>query len=669
MAGRGGADTGSRTHRAKLPDHEGLRRRDLLTSLLAVSGLIGVGTAEAAPASLGEAPMLSSLVSAGKLAPVHERLPATPLVVTPTERVGRYGGSWRTALLGSSDANWILWSIGYASLVRWTPDWSGITPDVARAVEVSEDGRTYVFRLREGMRWSDGHAFTSHDVMFWYEDVLLDKRLSPTVPRWLTAAGKPVQVEAPDPATVVFTFAQPNGMFLSNLCVLNTTGALGQDILSNSPRHYLEQFHGRYNSRADEQAHAAGFSSWTELYQSKVSHPSRWRNTDLPVLTPWMISEPYSGGTRVTARRNPYFYKVDTAGNQLPYLDEVTYSVVEDLQVMVLRAIQGDLDLHYNGLNTSNVRQILFDHRVSGGYRFFATQPAWSNTMLININQTHRDPVKRAVFDNKDFRIGLSYAMNRMEIIEAIYFRQGEPWQAAPRPNTRLYDERFAKQYTEYDSARANLHLDRAGLSRRDNDGWRLMPDGRRLEIIFEVCDFYSTHVDTMPFLQRHWTDVGVYMQYRSVTRTLLYTHLTSNNFDATTWIGGGGLDQLTLNDPKWYFPQAIDSSYAPAWAQWYMSPSRPAAEKPPPEVLHDIELYRQVTMTPDPTRQDELMRQILESAANQFRVIGTSLEPDRYGIVRNEFRNAPASIPMTFLYSGIGPANPEQFFHAEDTA
>jgi peptide/nickel transport system substrate-binding protein len=668
MAKRGG--TAFRLPSRADPGGSVLRRRDvLLASLLAASGLTGSDSAHAQTTAFAEAPELAARVKAGTLPPVHERLPVVPLAVTPTERVGKYGGAWRTALLGSSDAAWIIWSIGYASLVRWTPDWSGITPDVARAVEVSPDGRIYTFRLRQGMRWSDGHPFTARDIMFWYEDVLLNKSLSPSVPRWLSAGGKPVDVQAPDQATIVFTFAQPNGMFLSNLCVLNTTGALGQDILANSPRHYLEQFHIKYNPQAEADARAAGFSTWAELYQSKVAHPSRWRNTELPALTPWVIAEPYSSGTRVVARRNPYFYKVDPAGNQLPYLDEVVYTVVEDLQVMVLQAIQGDLDLHYNGLNTSNVRQILFDHRASGGYRFFTTQPAWSNTMLINVNQTHRDPGKRAVFDNKDFRIGLSYAINRKEIIEAIYFEQGEPWQAAPRPNTRLYNERFAKQYTEYDPARANAHLDRAGLSRRDGGGWRLLPDGRRLAIIFEVCDFYSTHVDTMPFLQRYWNAVGIYMLYRSVTRTLLYTHLTNNDFDATTWIGGGGLDQLTINDPKWYFPQAIDSSYAPAWAQWYMSPSRPAAEKPPAEILQQIELYRQMTLTPDPARQDDIMRQIIESAADQFRVIGTSLEPDRYGIVRNEFRNAPSMIPMTFLYSGIGPANPEQFFHAEDVA
>jgi peptide/nickel transport system substrate-binding protein len=637
-----------------------LPRRAVLCGLASSAALVVV-PALAAP--YAEAPELAARVAAGALPPVAERLPQNPLIVTPTERVGRYGGTWRTALVGSSEANWILWSIGYSSLVRWLPDWSGITPDVAESVERSHDGRTFTFRLRAGMRWSDGHPFTSRDIMFWYEDVLLDKRLSPSIPRWLTSGGKPVRVEAPDPQTVVFAFAEPNGLFLTNLCVLSTTGALAADILANSPRHYLETLHPKYSSSAEDNARRAGFHSWSELYQSKVAHPNRWRNAALPVVTPWVIAEPYDGRTRVTARRNPYFYKVDPAGQQLPYLDEVAYTVVEDPQVLLLKAISGELDLHYTSLNTADMRQVLYDNRAGGKYRFFATAPAWSNTMLISLNQTHRDPVKRALFDDRNVRIALSHAMNRNEIIEAIYYEQGEPWQGAPRPGTKLYDERFAKQYTEYDPERANGLLDRAGLERRDRAGFRLMPDGRRLSITFEVGDFFPTHVDTMPFLQRHWKAVGVEMQYRAVDRILLYTHLTTNDLDATTWIGGGGYDQLTLNDPKWYFPQAIDSGYAPAWAQWYMGPRRPAAQEPPPEIRRQIELYRQIAVTADTEQQLELMRKILASAAEQFRVIGTSLEPDRYGIVRDNLRNAPVRIPMTFLYSGIGPANPEQFF------
>jgi len=638
-----------------------LSRRHALGLLAAASvAAAGARPARAAPR---EVPSLAPLVAKSTLPPVGQRLPENPLVVQPTDKPGAYGGTWRTALLGSSDANWLIWSIGYASLVRWTPDWKGVTPDVAESYTVDPESRVFTFKLRRGMRWSDGHAFTSNDIMFWYQDVLLNKDLTPSPPAFLVSGGQTVVVEAPDPETVVFRFASSNGMFLQRLAISNTASAVAFDILANSPRHYLEKFHIKYNPDANKLAKQAGFSTWVELYNSKANHPDRWRGTDLPVMDPWILTTPYTGNTtQVVARRNPYFYKVDTEGNQLPYIDQVTYVIVQDPQALLLKVINGEIDLHYEGINTLDMRPTLYDNRAKGHYEFFATVPAWSNTMLINLNQTHPDPIKRQIFGNKDFRIGLSYAMNRQEIIDVVYVGQGQPWQGAPRPNTDLYNERFAKQYTEYDVARANRHLDAAGLSKRAPDGMRLGPNGKPVEITLEIGSSFTTHIDSMDLLKKYWHAVGITLEYRVVDSSLLYTRLQNNQLDGTTWVGGGGYDQLTLLDPKWYFPQHVESGFAPAWAQWYLNPHSKVAEEPPPEVKEQIALYNQVQSTADPKKQRAFMAKILDLAADQFRVIGTSLEPDRYGIRGISMDNTPKSIPLTVFYSGIGPANPEQF-------
>jgi peptide/nickel transport system substrate-binding protein len=641
-----------------------LSRRQALALLTAAPAVVAVATHAAQAAPPREVPSLAPLVAKGNLPPVAQRLPGNPLVVQATDKPGAYGGTWRSALMGSSDANWLIWTIGYASLVRWTPDWKGVTPDVAESYTVDPDSRVFTFKLRRGMRWSDGHPFTSNDIMFWYQDVLLHKQLTPSPPAFLTSSGKTVVVvEAPDPETVVFRFADSNGMFLQRLAISNTASAVAFDILANSPRHYLEKFHIKYNPDADRLAKQAGFNNWVELYNSKANHPDRWRGTELPVLTPWMLATPYSGNaTEVVARRNPYFYKVDTDGNQLPYIDEVTYVIVQDPQALLLKVINGEIDLHYNNINTIDMRPTLYDNRDKGNYVFFATVPAWSNTMLINLNQTHPDSVKRQIYGNKDFRIGLSYAMNRKEIIEVIYVGQGEPWQGAPRPNTDLYNERFAKQYTEYDPKQANAYLDKVGMTKRGPDGMRLGPDGKPFVITLEIGDFFTTHIDSMDLLKKYWHAVGITLEYRVVDRSLLYTRMQANQLDGTTWIGGGGYDQLTLLDPKWYFPQHVESAFAPAWAQWYLNPHAKNAEEPPDEIKQQITLYDQVQRTADPAKQREYMAKILDLAADQFRVIGTSLEPDRYGIRGEKMDNTPKSIPLTVFYSGIGPANPEQF-------
>src|SRR5690606_29939067 len=130
--------------------------------------------------SFGQAPGLAEKVASGELPPAEERLPTSPMVVDVVERIGEYGGTWRTGLLGGQDGAWQVRTLGYENLLRWTPEWDGWIPNVAKSYEVSEDSREFTFHLREGMRWSDGHPFTADDIMFWYEDVFLNPELTPT---------------------------------------------------------------------------------------------------------------------------------------------------------------------------------------------------------------------------------------------------------------------------------------------------------------------------------------------------------------------------------------------------------------------------------------------------------------------------------------------------------
>src|SRR5690606_2333133 len=129
--------------------------------------------APAQSAAYQQSPVLDPLVESGALPPVEERLPAKPEVITPVHEIGTYGGTVRRGLRGSSDHNNILRFIGPQGLVRWNPTYTEVIPNVAESVEVSEDGSTFVFRLREGMKWSDGHPFTAEDILFNMENTVL----------------------------------------------------------------------------------------------------------------------------------------------------------------------------------------------------------------------------------------------------------------------------------------------------------------------------------------------------------------------------------------------------------------------------------------------------------------------------------------------------------------
>ncbi len=619
-----------------------------------------LGAANAQPAAYNEAPQLIERVAAGELPSVEERLPANPMVVPVIERIGEYGGEWRWGLIGSESP--FVRMLAYENLVRWNPEWTEVIPDVAESFEASEDATAFTFKLREGMKWSDGQPFTAADVVFWYEDVLMDEELSPAQ-SGLFLGVELAAVEAPDDTTVIFRFAEPNGLFLQRLA---TPDGMAPTIF---PRHYLEQFHHKYNEGIGSLVEEAGAADWPGFWEGRVGgiHSlSRWQDPERPTLHAWTLSSALGEGTRAVAERNPYYWKVDPEGNQLPYLNRMVLEQFGDVEVLLLRAMGGDIDMQDRHFATLSNKAVLADNMERGNYRFFDTIPADMNEMIIALNLTHNDPVMREIFQNKDFRIGLSHAIDRQEIIDLVYVGQGEPHQAAPRPESEFYNERLAKQYTEYSVELANEHLDSAGYTERDAQGFRLGPDGRRISFGIEVTPAYRpAQIDALELVQLYWRAVGIDMQIRSQERSLLYTRKGANEHDAVVWGGDGGLDVIL--EPRWYFPYSDESNFAQAWQTWFGNPEGINAltqpEEPPPATRQQMELYNAIRATGDLEQQAELMREILEIAADEFYAIGISLPTQGYGIVKNNFHNVPAVMPNAWLYPHPAPTNPEQYF------
>ena len=286
---------------------------------------VGKGAAPSAPKGK-EAPMLASRVKAGDLPPIGERLPPTPLVVPPVERTGTYGGEWRTMLVGLTDTAWIGGAIDHENLVSPDREFTGkVLPNLAEAFEADEAGTVFIFTLRKGVRWSDGELFTVDDVAFAYNQVLSNREITPVHPDWASAGGRsggaPATLEVVDEQVLRFVFDEPNGLFLQYL----TMGS-GLDLVRYA-RHHFEQFHKRFNSRVDQLAKDGDFASWVEMLMSRAD---KWQQVGVPVLTPWMTERPLGTGTgtRFVVVRNPYFWKTDPEGSQLPYLDRVVFDVV-----------------------------------------------------------------------------------------------------------------------------------------------------------------------------------------------------------------------------------------------------------------------------------------------------------------------------------------------------
>ena len=281
----------------------------------------------------GEAPMLAEMVARGELPPVEERLPVEPLVVV-RNAIGTYGGTLRTAHDGTATAviqtiNKFLEQMPYT----FDPDYDRLGPNILQESELVGDGDRFIWHLREGMRWSDGEPMTADDFMFWFEAVATNEDLQPSGVREFKLNGIMGVMEKVDDYQLRITFPAKFGYFPEQIAIFRPGPFL--------PKHYMTQFHPEYVS--EEQLNATlkeeGYTDWVSMWTAKRTH---WavENPDMPHIRPWIVET--DGRAPVnTMRRNPYFWKIDVAGNQLPYIDRVESVLVGDQEAYKLEVMSG----------------------------------------------------------------------------------------------------------------------------------------------------------------------------------------------------------------------------------------------------------------------------------------------------------------------------------------
>ncbi|WP_020574203.1 ABC transporter substrate-binding protein [Actinopolymorpha alba] len=613
------------------------------------------------PASAGrEAPALAALVKEGKLPPLKERLPKAPLTIEPLDGVSTYGGTWQDLLLGTNTTD-LYRKLAYDTLVRWDPDWRKVIPNLAESWEVSTDGRVYTFHLRAGVKWSDGHPFTTDDIEFAYEGIISDQELTPTTSREFVSGGQLAKFKKIDDHTFSLTFVEPNGMFLERLAAPGF--ATSRIIL---PAHYLREFHPRYGANVEAKAKEQGHDNWRDLMLSKggggTISAQYWASTEIPTVFAWRVSRPLDSTNRLELERNPYYWKTDAEGRQLPYIDRIAFDVVSNPEVLLLKGSNGEVDFNADPFTIATLKNkpVLARGREKGKYEFVNVTDSRNNYVILAFNLNHRNPALRTTFQNKDFRIGLSYAINRTEIINAVFQRQGRSWQAAPRKESVYYQEDLATQYTAYDVDKANQHLDQAGLRRRDGDGFRLGPNGRRLTFAVMVGGDSPEWVSTVDLIRGYWRTVGIEAQISTVARELMIERQQANQYDVLAGSGISGMNDALL-DPQWYFPYRASTGFAPAWGAWYESGGKDG-EAPPAAAREQMRLYDEIMKTVDQGKRQEMFLRLLDISRQEFYVIGTVLPEGNYGIVRKRFRNVPKHLMYGWLYPMPGPTRPEQY-------
>ncbi|MGH3490360.1 MAG: ABC transporter substrate-binding protein [Actinopolymorphaceae bacterium] len=561
-----------------------------------------------------EAPMLAELVKTGKLPELSARLPKDPLVVKPLNEAGVYGGTMQR---GQIDLNGDgLQYMGWAGLVEWSPTTPPEpSPGVAASWEVQDDGRTYVFHLREGVRWSDGEPFTTDDVMYVYENVYLNEELNPVFPGWLSTAGKPGKFVQEDKQTFRIEFAAPHGLLLKYLCFVGLAGGVNPLL---QPKHYMSAFHPDIagKDKVDALLEEAGVDAWVDHYHARHDH---WKNADLPVLGAWRITKEPKGNN-ATAERNPFYWKVDPAGRQLPYIDGASYTFL-DQEAFGLRAANGQVDLAAWDLSYQSA-PLLIRNAEEKGYRFLRWKPDGLFHAL-NLNQSHPDPVLRELFQDINFRAGVSQAINREEMRDALFAGQGRLQHPCAQPEDPYYLDGMGMRFTAFDEARANDLLDQAGLAARDDDGMRLRPDGKPMKLVAQTFTIGVgvPSIQILEFVKRYWAKVGIDMAIKNVSAELWYASIWHGDFDLNCYVPAGYLWDI---DSLWYIPTSGLTYWAPKYGNWYGDPEGKWSMKPEGDIRQLQVLYDELVQQADDAKRLALGQEILKLHDKNVWIIGT---------------------------------------------
>lgn len=580
------------------------------------------------PQKFSESPQLAGLVKAGKLPPVAERLGQDPLVIKPVHAIGKYGGTWRRGFTGPADFWNGLHSVsGPDHILFW--DYTGykVGPNIARGWELSDDGRTTTIFLRRGMKWSDGHPFTADDFVFWYEDMYQNKELVPTPTLFLTINGKPGKIEKVDTYTVRFSFPDSYPVFPEMLAGATPIGG-GHSLQGRvgmggyAPAHYLKQFHPKYTSKEDldKKLKESKLDNWGLLFLSKNS----WHlNPDLPVVTPWKTVTP--ANTPVwTLERNPYSIWVDTAGNQLPYIDKAVLTLAENEEILNLRAVAGEFDNQLFHLSLLKV-PVFLENEERGGYKVSLHPGDYGGDLIIKFNMTYgKDPEIAKWFHNRDFRRALAIAINREQINEMFWLGTGAPRSVVPVENNPYFPgPEYTTMWATHDPKQANAMLDAIGLNKKDPEGYRLRSDGKgRLRLIMTVAG--AAHAPFEQFVEpvkQHWKDVGIYLDIEVVERSLAITRGSANETQLSAWNNDG-------SEHPWTFPFhiiplgiATGTPGGPEYARWFHSGGKEGKE-PTGRMREMMDLWVKGMGLPEEERIT-LGKQIWKIAAEDVYIIG----------------------------------------------
>jgi peptide/nickel transport system substrate-binding protein len=525
---------------------------------------------------------------------VKDRLPKLPKLVNemPTDLLryenGKYGGTLR---YGTTSTDWDAHVfIGCNEALLNTPGLLGkeVTGNVLRGYTVSTDQKEFTFYLREGLKWSDGVPVTMEDFRFTIEDVMFNESITPSISDLYrsggTRDGTPMKFTIVDDWTFKLAFDKSYGGFLIRIAVSGWVGYT--EILK--PAHYLKPYHIKYATPADR-------AKWPALFREygfAENDPNAWINLfnkiditnwelcqkagiGFPKLYPWILTT--ANDTVYTYERNPYYFKIDSAGNQLPYVDKLESYRVENIEMLELKMLAGEVD--YN-LNETGVNSLpLFKENEKNGFTVLMAPSHLTQTDIgINLTWADGDAEYRSIVQNKKFRQALNKAIDREELIDTVYYGFAKvSTQTADPTNTP-------------DPAGAERLLQEIGM-RKGSDGYYRTPSGKNFEILFELAPASPMHMPYTELVAEMWKSIGIKTTVKRVEASYMDNLQSANKLQART---------MWTATPLWFYLDWGMYMWGRAWEIYFTNTTKVTitnvdgtkteetvrGEIPPPEVL-----------------------------------------------------------------------------------
>ncbi|MBA4324242.1 MAG: alpha-galactoside-binding protein [Rhodobacter sp.] len=583
---------------------------------------------------------VTAFVDAGKLPPVAERLPKEPLVYKTAnmpDGPGVYGDVMRH-VIGGRPEGWNFWAgqsygwggidIGLVECLTRTGPLFMVNstdlqplPNLAKGWEWSEDGKTLTVKLIEGARWSDGDPFDVEDIEFYWNDVIMDERVTPLMGA-SPATYNNATFAVVDPYTFTLTFADPfpeqvlYAMAYGNFCP--------------GPAHVLKPKHPNHGG---------------ESYEAFLNaFPSDFMN--FPTMGAWVVVE-HRPDDIVVKRRNPYYWKVDETGQQLPYLDEMHFRLStwgdRDVQAVAGTADFSNLEQPENYVESlkkaadpESPARLAFGPR-SIGYQLFFNQSAngWGEPDA-------RGQAVRELNRTLEFRKAVTYAMDRQRLGDSLV--KGPftaPYAGGLLTSTSYYDPASTVFYP-FDLASAKAALEAAGLTDTDGNGVVNLPEGGDLTVTLLVNSDYATDGNLAEGVVAMMTDVGVKVTLNS---------LTGKDFDNAR--DAGAWDWLVLRNNQEYV-SAVQGTVGlapigPMTAVWHRANAAGEMDLQPYE-QQLVDAIRAFTGSRDPAARVEAMKTWQRVFTENVAAVGLTSYPGAL-IINKRFANIPAGAPI-FMYN-----------------